>query len=202
MADGPAQALVRAALAEHAQLSARLGDDRLVAQVVAVGETLVAAYSEGRKVVLFGNGGSAADAAHLAAEFVGRCTRDRPALPAVHLGDSTAGITAVANDFGYAHVFERGVQAFVAPGDVVIGMTTSGRSENVLRGLAEAGRRGAVTVAMCGEDDADLRPTVTHCLAVPSRSTPRVQEVHLLWGHVWAELVESSLLGQPAADPA
>jgi D-sedoheptulose 7-phosphate isomerase len=190
---------VRAALAEHAELAARLSDERLAAQVVAVGETLVAAYGQGRKVVLFGNGGSAADAAHLAAEFVGRCTRDRPALPAVHLGDSTAGITALANDFGYGHVFERGVQAFVAPGDVVIGMTTSGRSENVLRGLAEAGRRGAATVALCGEHDADLRPAVTHCLAVPSGSTPRVQEVHLLWGHVWAEVVDAALSERPGA---
>jgi D-sedoheptulose 7-phosphate isomerase len=202
MADRPTEVaraapLVRAALAEHAQLSARLADEQLVAQVAAVGERLLAAFGEGRKVVLFGNGGSAADAAHLAAEFVGRCTRDRPALPAVHLGDSTAGLTAVANDFGYGHVFERGVQAFVGPGDVVIGMTTSGRSENVLRGLAEAGRLGAVTVVMCGADDADLRPTVTHCLAVPSRSTPRVQEVHLLWGHLWAELVDSTFADQP-----
>src|SRR5829696_3491402 len=163
MADRPkegarAAPLVRAALADHAQLSARLTDEHLVAEVAAVGEGLVAAFGEGRKVVLFGNGGSAADAAHLAAAFVG-------------------------------------------PGDVVIGMTTSGRSENVLRGLAEAGRRGAVTVAMCGADDADLRPTVTHCLAVPSSSTPRVQEVHLLWGHLWAELVDWTLADQ-AADEA
>ncbi|MEO7980943.1 MAG: SIS domain-containing protein [Sporichthyaceae bacterium] len=192
-ADGGAERLVRSALADNAELAARLADDALVAAVATVGDVLVAAFAAGAKLVLFGNGGSAADAAHLAAEFVGRCTRDRRALPAVHLGDSSAGLTAMANDYGYRHVFERGVQAFVRPGDVVIGLTTSGRSENVLRGLAEAARLGAVTVALCGADDSGLRPLVEHCVAVPSTSTARVQETHLLWGHIWAELVESGL---------
>lgn len=187
------EALVRSALAESAELAGRLADDGLVAAVAAVGEALVAAFAAGRTLVVFGNGGSSSDAAHLAAEFVGRCTRDRRALPAIHLGDSTAGVTAVANDYGYPHVFERGVQAFVRPGDVVLGMTTSGRSENVLRGLAEATKHGAVTVAACGAYDTQLRPLVTHCLAVPTTTVARIQEAHLLWGHVWAEQVEASL---------
>jgi D-sedoheptulose 7-phosphate isomerase len=193
MPDGDAGALVRATLAEHEDLARRLSDPALVRAVTAVGDALVTSFGAGHKLVAFGNGGSAADAAHLAAEFVGRCTRDRRALPAISLADSSAGITSVANDYGFAHVFTRGVQAFVTAGDVVLGMTTSGRSENVLLGLAEARRLGAVTVALCGAYDEELRPAVDHCLAVPSSNTPRVQETHLLWGHLWAELVECSL---------
>jgi len=194
MADAtPGESLIRTALTESAELAGRLAADDLVAAVAAVGDALVAAFAAGRTLVVFGNGGSSSDAAHLAAEFVGRCTRDRRALPAIHLGDSTAAITALANDYGYPHVFERGVQAFVREGDVVVGLTTSGRSENVRRGLAEAARLGAVTVAACGAYDAELRPLVTHCLAVPTTTTARIQETHLLWGHVWAELVEATL---------
>jgi D-sedoheptulose 7-phosphate isomerase len=192
MPEGGSLGLVRSTLAEHQEVARALSDPTLVGAVAEVGDVLVECFAAGHKLVAFGNGGSAADAAHLAAEFVGRCTRDRRALPAISLGDSSAGITSVANDFGYAHVFSRGVQAFVAPGDVVLGMTTSGRSENVLRGLAEARLRGAVTVALCGSYDEQLRPAVDHCLAVPSSSTPRIQETHLLWGHLWAELVECS----------
>ncbi|MEP6761142.1 MAG: SIS domain-containing protein [Sporichthyaceae bacterium] len=109
------------------------------------------------------------------------------------LSDNAASVTAIANDFGFEQVFARQVEAFVAPRDVVMGLTTSGRSANVLRGLEAASRLGAVTVALCGADDQALRPVVTHCLAVPSISTPRVQEAHLLWGHMWADLVERSL---------
>jgi D-sedoheptulose 7-phosphate isomerase len=192
MPEGGSLGLVRSTLAEHQEVARALSDPTLVGAVAEVGDVLVECFAAGHKLVAFGNGGSAADAAHLAAEFVGRCTRDRRALPAISLGDSSAGITSVANDFGYAHVFSRGVQAFVAPGDVVLGMTTSGRSENVLQGLAEARLRGAVTVALCGAYDEQLRPAVDHCLAVPSSSTPRIQETHLLWGHLWAELVERS----------
>ena len=192
MPDEDAGARVRATLAEHADLATRLSDPALVRAVTAVGDALVTSFAAGHKLVAFGNGGSAADAAHLAAEFVGRCTRDRRALPAISLADSSAGLTSVANDYGFAQVFTRGVQAFVTPGDVVLGMTTSGRSENVLLGLAEARRLGAVTVALCGAYDDELRPAVDHCLAVPSSNTPRVQETHLLWGHLWAELVECS----------
>ncbi|MGZ4597100.1 MAG: D-sedoheptulose-7-phosphate isomerase [Actinomycetes bacterium] len=187
---------VAAVLAEHQALASRLTDPCLVEAVVSVADLLVAAYGAGRKLIVFGNGGSAADAAHLAAEFVGRCARDRRALPAICLSDNTASVTSIANDFGYEQLFARQVQAFVAPGDVVIGLTTSGRSANVLLGLEEARRFGAVTVGLCGTHDATLRPVVEHCLAVPSQNTARVQETHLLWGHVWAELVEQSLGAQ------
>jgi D-sedoheptulose 7-phosphate isomerase len=193
MADPHAIDLVTAALAEHQDLAKLLTDPQLAAQVATVGEVLTAAFRSGRKLVVFGNGGSAADAAHLAAEFVGRCTRDRRPLPAICLSDNTASVTSISNDYGYEHVFARQVEAFVAPGDVVIGMTTSGRSENVILGMQAAERRGAVTVALCGANDEVLRPGAAHCLAVPSGNTPRVQETHLLWGHMWAELVEQSL---------
>jgi D-sedoheptulose 7-phosphate isomerase len=185
--------LVEQALREHSDLAVRLTGPALVDGVATVAGTLVDAFEAGRSLVVFGNGGSAADAGHLAAEFVGRCTRDREALPALCLSDNAAALTAIANDFGYEQVFSRQVAAFVAPGDVVMGMTTSGQSANVLRGLETARDLGAVTIALCGADDTALRQLATHCLAVPSSSTPRVQEVHLLWGHIWAELVERSL---------
>lgn len=186
-------AWVRDALDEHCRLGQALADRRLVTAVAAVADLLVAAYADGATMLVFGNGGSSAGAAHLAAELVGRCSRDRRPLPAVNLGDSTVAVTSIANDYGFDQVFARQVRAFARPGDVAIGLTTSGRSANVLLGLAAARELGAVTVALCGADDEHLAPLADHCLAVPSRSTARVQEAHLLWGHMWADAVERSL---------
>jgi D-sedoheptulose 7-phosphate isomerase len=193
MGDGDSARHVEESIREYADLAADLATSAFVRAVADVADVLVATYRAGGRLVLFGNGGSASDASHIAAEFVGRCTRDRRALPALSLSDNGAAVTSIANDFGFAHVFARQVEAFVAPGDVAMGLTTSGRSENVLAGLALARSCGAITVALCGEDDQRLRGAVDHCLAVPSSRTPRVQEVHVLWGHVWSELVEQSL---------
>lgn len=185
--------LVRERLEEHRALAELLLAPPLVAAVAAVGELLVAAYRRGGKLLLFGNGGSAADAQHIAAEFVGRCTRDRRALPALSLSDGAASVTAIANDFGYERLFARQIEALAAPGDMAVGLSTSGRSANVLRGLERAGELGAVTVALTGADDTLMSAAAGLCLAVPSRTPGRVQETHLLWGHTWAEIVEHSL---------
>jgi D-sedoheptulose 7-phosphate isomerase len=193
VADLDAAAIVRDALAEHSTLAQKLTDPELVTAVARVAELLVETYGRGAKMLVFGNGGSAADAAHLAAEMVGRCNRDRRALPAINLSDNTAAMTAIANDYGYEQVFARQVNAFASAGDVVIGLTASGRSRNVVLGLEAARALGATTVALCGAYDDALLAVADHCLAVPSTSTGRVQETHLLWGHVWADAVERSL---------
>jgi D-sedoheptulose 7-phosphate isomerase len=193
MADVDAAAMVRASVAENLALARELADPQLVKAVAVVAELLVDTYARGGKMLVFGNGGSATDAAHLAAELVGRCNRDRRALPAINLADNSAAVTAIANDYGYEQVFARQVCAFAVAGDVVIGLTTSGHSRNVVLGL-EAGRTmGAVTIALCGAHDDALMAVADHCLAVPSTSTGRIQETHLLWGHVWADAVERSL---------
>jgi D-sedoheptulose 7-phosphate isomerase len=193
VADLDAAAIVRDALAENGALALQLTEPQLVSAVARVAELLVETYARGGKMLVFGNGGSAAEAAHLAAEMVGRCNRDRRALPAINLSDNTAAMTAIANDYGYEHVFVRQVQAFAVEGDVVIGLTASGRSTNVLLGLEAARTLGAVTVALCGAYDDALLAVADHCLAVPSTSTGRVQETHLLWAHVFADAVERSL---------
>lgn len=193
MADLDATAIVIDALKENSALAEQLTDVALVSAVARVAELLVDTYARGAKMLVFGNGGSAAGAAHFAAELVGRCIRDRRPLPAINLSDNSAAVTAIANDYGYEQVFARQVCAFATAGDVVIGFTTSGHSRNVVLGLEAARSLGAVTVALCGANDDALLAVADHCLAVPSTSTGRVQETHLLWGHVWADAVERSI---------
>jgi D-sedoheptulose 7-phosphate isomerase len=185
--------LVRTRLEEHAALAADLLSPALVAGVAEVGAALVTTFRQGGKLLLMGNGGSAADAQHIAAEFVGRCTRERGALPAIALADSAASMTAVANDYGYEQVFARHVEAFGRPGDLVLGLSTSGRSPNVLLGLERARSLGMQTVALCGAEDGQMRAAAGSCLAVPSVSPARIQEAHLVWGHIWAEAVETRM---------
>ncbi|MFQ5879398.1 MAG: D-sedoheptulose 7-phosphate isomerase [Dehalococcoidia bacterium] len=146
------------------------------------------------QVVLFGNGGSAADAQHIAAELVGRCQMERAPLAAIALTTDTSILTAVANDYGYEEVFARQVRALVQPGDVVVGISTSGNSPNVIRGIEEARRLGAVTVAFTGEGG-ELRRRCDYVLAVPSREAARIQEVHITAGHIVCILAERILFG-------
>lgn len=155
------------------------------------------AISRGNTVYWFGNGGSATDASHLAAEFVGRCAQESDPWPSHALGDSSAVVTAIGNDYGYDQVFARQVEAHVKPGDIAVGLTTSGRSKNVLLGLAVARNKGATTVAMSGE--AGLSEDVADFLVkVPSRSTARIQEMHKFIGHFWATTVEAHLASKSA----
>ena len=154
----------------------------------AVAETL----TRGNKVVLMGNGGSAAEAQHLAAELVGRYRRDRDALPALALTADTAILTAVGNDYGFSRIFERQVEALVREGDAVIGMSTSGDSENVLLGLRKARKLGARTIALLGRGGGKIAGEADLCIVVPSDETPRIQESHLAIGHIICEMAESA----------
>jgi D-sedoheptulose 7-phosphate isomerase len=161
--------------------------------VARVSEILVAAFDQGGKVLLFGNGGSAADAQHIAAEFVGRFAFDRPALPALALSVNTSCVTAIGNDYGFDLVFSRQIEALGRPGDVAIGISTSGNSANVLRGVAAARKLGLHTVALTGEAGGKLKSAVDDCICAPSNETPRIQECHILIGHIIAELAEQTI---------
>ncbi|WP_276271754.1 D-sedoheptulose-7-phosphate isomerase [Haloarcula litorea] len=170
-----------------------LDDEDALATVERVGEAMAEALAAGDKVVLFGNGGSAADAQHIAAELSGKFRRERPGLPAVALTTNTSSVTAIANDFGYETVFARQVEGMVSAGDVVVGISTSGTSENVLRGIEAAADLGATTVGLTGESGGDLAGMVDHCVTAPSADTARIQEVHITVGHAVCGIVEGML---------
>jgi D-sedoheptulose 7-phosphate isomerase len=189
-----ALAAVRGHVEDHAAVTTRLlADDGRLAAVAAVAAAVTAALRAGQKLLLFGNGGSAADAQHLAAEFVGRYRRERNALPALALSTNTSALTAIGNDYAFADIFARQVEGLGQRGDVAIGLTTSGTSPNVLRALEAAKRNGLVTVAFTGGADTPMTELVDHCIQAPTTDTPRVQEVHILLGHVVCELVEPEL---------
>jgi D-sedoheptulose 7-phosphate isomerase len=158
-----------------------------------VSELLVEALIQGKKPILFGNGGSAADAQHIAAELVGRFAFDRPALPALALSVNSSCLTAIGNDYGFDVVFARQIEALGGSGDVAIGISTSGNSPNVVSALAVARKMGLHTVALTGGSGGALKTAVDHCICVPSIETPRIQECHILIGHTISELVEESI---------
>ena len=156
-------------------------------------DAIATAFGDGQAVLAFGNGGSAADAQHFAAEFVGRFQRDRRAVPALALTTDTSALTAIANDQGFERVFARQIEAFGAPGDVAVGITTSGNSPNVVEGLKTAAERGMVTIALTGRDGGEAGRMADIHLHVPHDVTARVQEMHILLLHVICELVEEGL---------
>jgi len=175
---------------ESASLCAALAEQ--ADAIVQIAEQMTKAFRRGNKVLLFGNGGSAADAEHIACELSGKFTLFRDPLPAIALTTNTSSLTAIANDFGYEEVFARQLRGLVAKGDVVIGLSTSGESPNVVRAIEEARRRGAVTVAFTGAAGS-LRNIPQYVLSIPSTNTPRVQEAHMVAGHIICCLVETSL---------
>lgn len=155
--------------------------------------TIGAALKDGRKVVFFGNGGSAADAQHIAAELVGKFKKKRPALSAWALTTNTSVLTAIGNDFGFDEIFSRQVEGTLRAGDVAIGISTSGRSPNVIKGIEEARRVGAKTIALTGSGGGRLAPLCDHKVIVPSDDTQRIQECHIMIGHIVCELVEDMI---------
>lgn len=184
---------VRARFRDHLDAAERLLEGEVAERVAKVAGVVVAAYRDGRKLVLFGNGGSAADAAHTAAELVGRYARERPALPAIALGENVSSVTAIANDYSFERVFARQVEGLGASGDVAVGISTSGSSANVVAGLEAARAKGMVTVGLTAGDGGALAGVCDHCICVPASDTPRIQEGHILVLHVLCELVEREL---------
>jgi D-sedoheptulose 7-phosphate isomerase len=163
-------------------------------QVQAIVVAMTRAFRSGNKVLWFGNGGSAADAQHLAAEFSGRFLRERKGLPSEALTVNTSAVTAISNDFGYEQLFARMVEALAKPGDVVVGITTSGTSKNVVRGLEAAKRAGATTVAFSGNGGGPVAEIADLALIGPDGYSAIVQEVHITLGHIICDLVEQELL--------
>jgi D-sedoheptulose 7-phosphate isomerase len=182
-----------ARLAE-AVAEANLLKNRLVAeqaeQVAAAARLLADTLQEGGKILLFGNGGSAADAQHLAAEFVNRFRIERPPLAALALTTDTSILTSIANDYDFLEVFAKQVRALGRPGDVALGLSTSGNSGNVVRGLEAARQMGLKTLALSGGEGGPVAAAADMAIVVPSQSTPRVQEVHITIGHVLCDLVD------------
>jgi D-sedoheptulose 7-phosphate isomerase len=167
-----------------------------VPRIVEVAEALLAALRAGGKALLFGNGGSAADAQHLAAELVGRFAIDRAPLAAIALTVDTSALTAISNDYGFDEVFARQVLALGSPRDVAVALSTSGRSPNVIRGAQAARDKGLVTVALTGQDGGTLKEHVDYCVCVPSTVTSRIQECHILIGHILCEILEGEVAGR------
>jgi D-sedoheptulose 7-phosphate isomerase len=176
-----------------------LDADRYEAIVTRIAARMAEAFRSGNKVLWFGNGGSAADAQHLAAEFSGRFLMDRPGLASEALSVNTSALTAIGNDFGYENVFSRQVEAHARPGDVVVGITTSGGSKNVLRGLAAAKEKGATAVAFSGNGGGAVAQIADLALIGPDGYSALVQEIHITLGHIICDLVEQELF---PPDPA
>jgi D-sedoheptulose 7-phosphate isomerase len=183
-------ALIAASIATKQSM---LSNAELISTAAKVSEILVHALKQGKKVLIFGNGGSAADAQHIAAEFVGRFAFDRPALPALALSVNGSCVTAIGNDYGFDLIFSRQLEALGRPGDVAIGISTSGNSPNVVQAMSTARKIGMETVALTGAAGGDLKAGVDHCICVPSSETPRIQEGHILIGHIISELVEAEM---------
>jgi D-sedoheptulose 7-phosphate isomerase len=169
-----------------------LADERLLSEICALGELCIAAYRRGNRVILAGNGGSAADAQHLAAEFVSRFEFDRPGLPALALTTDTSMLTAIGNDYGYEQLFKRQLQANGRSGDVFIGISTSGNSKNVLAAL-ECCREQKITPVGLAGAQGRIGELCELCIRVPSTNTARIQEAHIMIGHIVCGIVESAL---------
>ena len=184
-------------LEEHSDNFKKMASDvKLMETVMAVGEQVITLFDKGGQVLLCGNGGSASDAQHIATEFISRFYRERPAMNAEALNVNTSTITAVGNDYSFERVFVRQVEAKAHPGDLLIGLSTSGRSKNVLEALRYAHRHGIITVVLMGEfENPELAEIVDYLVCVPSKITPRIQEAHIFLGHLIAEYVEYKKYG-------
>jgi len=190
-------ALITTSIQESIKLKqALLADKDLLNQISDVIKEFVSALGSGHKILLFGNGGSAADAQHIAAEFVGRFQMERTPLPALALTVNTSALTGIGNDYAYENVFSRQIEALGSAGDVAVGISTSGKSPNVLKGLAVAKAKGLVTVALTGKFGSMLKEVSRYCLCVPSDQTPRIHESHILIGHIVSQVTELEMFAK------
>jgi len=163
--------------------------------LIKISQQLIRALKNGNKILLCGNGGSAADAQHIAAELAGRFNYDRDSLPAIALTTNTSSLTAIANDYGYEAVFAKQVQGLAKKGDVVIAISTGGNSPNVVLAIEEAKKKEAITIGFVGKQGGKLKELVDYIIHVPSNNTPRIQETHIFVGHIICSLVEEYLFG-------
>lgn len=175
-----------------------LADTKILDAIKRICELCLQVYKQGNKILVAGNGGSAADSQHLVAELVSRFYFDRPGLPAIALTTDSSILTAVGNDYGYEYVFSRQVEALGLPGDLLIAFSTSGNSANILRALTVAKSKKLMTVGLTGQSGGKMWPLCDHCICVPSPETPRIQEAHTLISHIICAVIEEWLFGKKA----
>jgi len=175
--------------------SSILEDKAMINQILEVSEKLIEAYRAGNKTLIAGNGGSAADAQHLAGEFVSKFYFDRPGLPSISLSTDTSVMTAIGNDYGFENLFARQVQANGVKGDFFIGLSTSGNSPNMLKALEECHKKEIMSFGLTGESGGKMAELCDYCIKVPSAETPRIQESHIMIGHLLCSIVEEAIFG-------
>ncbi|EAJ5943670.1 D-sedoheptulose 7-phosphate isomerase [Campylobacter jejuni] len=173
-----------------------LKDENLITLIKNASLEVIKAYKNGNKTLLAGNGGSAADAQHIAGEFVSRFYFDRPGIASIALTTDTSILTAIGNDYGYENLFARQVQAQGVKGDVFIGISTSGNSKNILKALELCKQKEIISIGLSGANDGDMNELCDYCIKVPSTCTPRIQEAHILIGHIICAIVEEELFGK------
>ncbi|MEW6419561.1 MAG: D-sedoheptulose 7-phosphate isomerase [Nitrospirota bacterium] len=172
-------------------------DEKNIDKIIEVAKAIANAFNYGKKLILFGNGGSATDASHIAAEFINRFKRDRPGLPALSLNTDMAVITSIANDYDFSDIFAKQLKTLADEGDIVIAISTSGNSPNVLKAMDVAKKKRLITVAFTGIKGERLSSKATYAFIVPSDNTPRIQETHITLGHVLCQMVEEILFESP-----
>ena len=189
------ESVLRQNVADSIETHARFMEECLPSLTRAA-DALISAYLAGHKAIFFGNGGSAADAQHLAAEFLGRYLRERAPLPALALSTNSSAVTAIGNDYGYEQTFARQLRALSSPGDVAVGISTSGNSRNVIEAIVCARELGLITIGLTGASGGQLRDLVDVLIDVPSNDTPRIQECHILAGHALCDAVEGAMVAR------
>jgi len=172
-----------------------LNDTSIIKLIDKVSEECVNVFKNNGKILLAGNGGSAADSQHISAEFVSRFYFDRPGLPSIALTTDTSALLAIGNDYGFEKVFSRQIEALGVKGDLFIGISTSGNSKNVINALIAANKKGLITVGLMGENGGLMEDLCTYAIKVPSDQTPRIQEAHILIGHIICAIVEDTIFG-------
>jgi len=188
------RAKIEMAFQESAQVKLQfIQNEENVAKIMEVAKRIMAAYRKGHKVLLFGNGGSACDASHLAAELVNRYKKDREGLPAIALATDMAVVTSISNDYDYTDLFSRQLKAIGHKGDIAIAISTSGNSPNVLKAVQVAKEKGLITIGFAGKDGGKLAGLVDYSFIIPSNNTARIQEAHITLGHLLCELIEDEM---------
>jgi D-sedoheptulose 7-phosphate isomerase len=185
------------AFEESIKVKEKFVDEKNIDKIIEVAKVIANAFNEGKKLILFGNGGSSTDASHIAAEFINRFKRERPGLPAIALNTDMAVITSIANDYDFSEVFAKQLKSLADEGDIVVAISTSGSSPNVLKAIDVAKKKKLTTVAFTGLKGERLASKATYAFIVPSDNTPRIQETHITLGHIICQMVEEILFEAP-----
>jgi D-sedoheptulose 7-phosphate isomerase len=188
---------IKKAFEESIRVKEKFLDGKNIDRIIEVAKAIAGAFNDGKKVILFGNGGSSTDASHIAAEFINRFKRERPSLPAIALNTDMAVITSIANDYDFSEIFAKQLKSLSEEGDIVLALSTSGNSPNILKAMDVAKRKKLTTVAFTGTKGEKFASRATYAFVVPSDSTPRIQETHITLGHVLCQLVDEILFEAP-----